>query len=346
MNTIRSGFCMTESGALIYGWGEDLTANTLGIAMNAAGCVYGIHLDMNPYHTSYIYYRFKELIGDRRPEFEAELAMKEMLFSPNRYVNGAPKDFFFLTLKDIAPGPGWNASGLAQPAPAFVPAVFKREVNSCKLVAIDLTRTSVEFAPGEIPANLAPAGTIMASKGGEELIVDMSLGPWSSTRGQLVDGTVVASLNPGQATLGIEKSGALQVGMWPLVSGENGSVTDAVQARWLKSDALPNHNVTALGFRGDQWIIIGSGQRSKLAIAMEEQGVFEAIVFPASDDISAVAIRGEQGMMDLNGAPISARDTKTTALRVFARPKPLGMTRLEKAFGTQAAPQPGLENEK
>ena len=306
------------------------------IAMNAAGCEYGLHLDMNPYHTSFIFYRFDTFEGDKRPEFRSELLLKEMLFSANRYVNGAPKDFFFLTLKDSSPGPGWSASGFAQPAPAFIPAVFSKESNGCKLVAIDLTRASVEFAPGEIPENLAPAGVPLEPGDEKNMLVDVSLGSWSSTRGQLVEGTVVATLNPGQVTLGLSKAGEVVVGLWPLGELDGGSVANAVQGRRL-AESSPSRKVTVLGLMGARWMIIGEGTSDKLAPVMEELGVRNGIAFEGGDDSSAVAIRGEKGMIDLAGAPVTARDTKATTLRVIARPKSLGMKRLETLFGENTA---------
>ncbi len=179
MNTIRSGICMTAAGTLIYAWGEDLTARTLGVGMNAAGCVYGMHLDMNPYHTAFVHYAFPEDVDPKRPAFEADLAISEMRYSPARYVNGAPKDFFYMTVRRQGPGPGWSREGLAQPAPAFVGAVFLRREGSCELLAADLGRTAVATESGADDLLLAEVdlgGTEAAVAGPDRATVEIMAG--------------------------------------------------------------------------------------------------------------------------------------------------------------------------
>jgi hypothetical protein len=346
MSTIRSGMCMNESGALIYAWGEDLTAKTLGVAMNAAGCVYGIHLDMNPYHTSYIYYRFAEGADEKRPEFKAELALKEMMFSPSRYVNGAPKDFFFLTLKDPSPGPGWTSSGLAQPAPAFVPAVFERDSGDCRLIAVDMTKALAVVSAGEIPSNLAPPRGRIDLVDVENVLVDVVLGPWSSQRGQLVDGTVVAALASARATLGVKGSGFPVFGTWPFEVEGEGGVKNAIQGGWLAPEASSAAEVTALGLVDGKWLIIGRGKSRDIARAMKEEGVERAMAFPPPDEGPKVAIRSERGMISLSGEPVPSRDKKSAALRILARPRRLGMARLESVLGSNRSQNTNSETGK
>ncbi len=334
MNTIRSGVCLTETGTLIYAWGEDLTAVTLGTAMNAAGCVYGLHLDMNPFHTSYIYYRFEDDVDTKKPEFKAKLALSEMRFSPYRYVNGAPKDFFFLTLKDRSPGPDWSARDLAQPAPGFIPAVFKRSVDSCTLIAIDMTRARAELVPGEIPSHLAPPQGIPSDENTRQhMLVNLVLGPWSSGRGQLVNGTVVATLSPEQASIGLSEAGRLQIGMWPLDTQNGTRTSNAVQSTWLMPGPVSSEALTACGWFDNTWLIIGQGPGQELARIMQKQGVKTAIAFNTKD---AVAVRSEHGITDINGNPITALPASSTTLRIVANPRPLGATRLENVFNSSS----------
>src|SRR5208337_3432588 len=49
MQTERSGICVTESGNMLYAWGDDVSGTALGKALKAAGCTYALHLDMNPH---------------------------------------------------------------------------------------------------------------------------------------------------------------------------------------------------------------------------------------------------------------------------------------------------------
>ncbi|MCP4603861.1 MAG: hypothetical protein GY847_25635 [Proteobacteria bacterium] len=333
MHTIRSGFCMTESGVLIYGWGEDLTARTLGVAMNAAGCVYGIHLDMNPFHTAFIYYRFADSPSTKRPSFQAALALKEMRFSPNRYVNGAPKDFFFLTLKDSTPDQEWSSSGLAQPAPAFVPAVFKQNKGQCQMIAIDMTRASVEILPGRIPLELAPVASQPNQNNVKQVLATVRLGQWSFERGQLVDGTVVSALTPDRATLALDEFGALAIGMWPLETKSKSPTKDAIQSRWLIPGTPTSERVATIALKGDHWLLLAQGPGDELAGIMKKQGITHALAFNLPETGPVIAVRGEHGMVIPSGKPTPTRDLPGTALRIIARPRPLGMTRLEDVFG-------------
>ncbi|MBW2278578.1 MAG: hypothetical protein JRF63_13885, partial [Deltaproteobacteria bacterium] len=214
MNTVRSGICMTADGNLVYAWGDDSTAKTLGVAMNAAGCVYGMHLDMNPYHCSYIFYRFEDQPSGKKPKYKAELANRDMGFNPSRFVFGAPKDFFYLTLRDSSPGAGWKADGLAQPAPAHVPAVFQRVQGSVRLLIVDRYRSEIALSPGEVPAELAPAADGSGGSGDESLLFELLLGSWSESRGQLVGGALVAMLQPGAPSIAVHTDGALTIEPW------------------------------------------------------------------------------------------------------------------------------------
>jgi hypothetical protein len=329
MNTVRSGVCMTDGGALIYAWGEDLTAQTLGIAMNAVGCVYGMHLDMNPLHTAFIYFRFTEPIDLDDPKFKARLAEPQMRYLPDRYVGGAPKDFFFLTLRGRGPGPKWRAEGLAQPAPAYVPAVFKLEEASCKLIAVDLTRTKTEIVSGTVPFELVSTAARDQGNDEENLLLSLPIGQWSSGRGQLVHGTVVASLSNEKATLASTEKGELMMGMWPLDTAGESLLDDAVQSNWLVSVSSSDRLVTACGFVAGNWLVVGQGPAGQLSKLMAEQKVRSPIVFNVEEGSAGMAVRTEKGLIDGEGNYLSQLDSIGSALRVFAHPRRLGATRLE-----------------
>ena len=127
----RSGLCVTAEGFLAYLWGESMGPEELGKAMLATRCVRGIHLDMNSKHTGLELYRPIAVPGvhvaaapklgralDPKSEFEGALmqaegvtfrarkAIKTMtpLRFP-RYLERDPRDFFFLSLKPVLPGP-------------------------------------------------------------------------------------------------------------------------------------------------------------------------------------------------------------------------------------------------
>jgi hypothetical protein len=128
MQTERSALCVTNSGNLMYAWGDDVSATALGKAMSSAGCNYAIHLDMNPHHTGFIFSTIHELKGH---DYRSELLTSLMEVSPDRYIEYSPKDFFYMMARDPAPPPvgstAWQVDEGTQPAPAWLPGVWKNE---------------------------------------------------------------------------------------------------------------------------------------------------------------------------------------------------------------------------
>jgi hypothetical protein len=126
VNIDRSGLCLTSEGFLAYFWGKSLSPEALGEAMLRTRCVRGMHLDMNSRHTGFEFYDvFRP--GERPPlpsgsrgegRFEGPLphaqgwtlrsrlmvrSMTPMRFP--RYASRDPRDFFYLTLRAMLPGP-------------------------------------------------------------------------------------------------------------------------------------------------------------------------------------------------------------------------------------------------
>ncbi|HEY8074138.1 MAG TPA: phosphodiester glycosidase family protein, partial [Labilithrix sp.] len=150
MQTERSGMCVTSAGHLVYAWGDDANAKALGSAMKMAGCVYGMHLDMNPYHTGFIFTNIADLKS--KGGYQSELLTKQMEISPDRYIAYAPKDFFYMTLHDPTPqgveGVSWTADAGAQPAPAFMPGLWRGAMGSVELFDVEPSRASFRLRAG------------------------------------------------------------------------------------------------------------------------------------------------------------------------------------------------------
>ena len=344
MQTVRSGLCMSDKGYLVYVWGEDVTAQTLGIAMNAVGCTYGLHLDMNPYHTAFIYYQFQMEADGERPEYKSESAIPETMYSPHRYINGAPKDFFFLALKDPSPGPGWSSEGPAQTTPAFMPSVFRKNENGCRMVAAHLDRTAARLVPGDIPT--LPASTSPSSDDSDgrrhALLIDVDLGAWSSLRGQTVNGATVAGTLAGAATLGIDERGMPVVAAWPF--SPMTPMTDTLQGRWFSKAPSIGGTVIGIGVKAD-WVILAEGPAGTVRDALAAEGAERPMYFEPSSKPNApsqVFIRDEVGMSDLAGNRVTETDLNATHLQFYATPKPLGAKRLESMF----PPPPSKQTEK
>lgn len=129
----RSGLCLTREGFLVYFWGKSMGAEELGKAMLAARCVRGLHLDMNQRHTAFelynVYPRDEPPAPLERPlddemEFDITVpyardwrvrgrklvrSMTPMTFP--RYIRRDPRDFFYLTLRPVLPGPHLERDG-------------------------------------------------------------------------------------------------------------------------------------------------------------------------------------------------------------------------------------------
>jgi hypothetical protein len=128
--TERTGLCVTTSGHLLYAWGDDLSATSLAKAMAMAGCDYAMHLDMNPYHTGFI---FMAVDGLAVGKYKSQLLSPSMSIPVDRYVQYAPKDFFYVMVHDPTPpaiegAAPWAADGGAQPPPRWMPGIWKTQM--------------------------------------------------------------------------------------------------------------------------------------------------------------------------------------------------------------------------
>jgi len=123
--THRSAICVTSAGHLYYAWGDEIDGATLGKALRQAGCSYGIHLDMNPAHTGFV---FMDVVNPFKHKAELKIAHPGMKIAIDKYVRGAPKDFFYVMVRDAAPpkreGIEWTADNGAQPPPSWMTGIF------------------------------------------------------------------------------------------------------------------------------------------------------------------------------------------------------------------------------
>jgi hypothetical protein len=149
IHTARSAVCLTKENFVAYIWSMSLSADDLGGALLAAGCSYGIHLDMNPGHAGFEFYNVMPTSETRplgRPlqtDWEAEGTVSQMPgwsfrgrrmikgmghMNFPRYIHREGRDFFYLTRRTTLPGanivvPGsskdaaegeWRVKGLPQ----------------------------------------------------------------------------------------------------------------------------------------------------------------------------------------------------------------------------------------
>ncbi|WP_394823417.1 hypothetical protein [Pendulispora albinea] len=153
--TERSGICITEAGHLIYAWGGDVSATVLAKGMKMAGCIYGMHLDMNPHHTGFLFTRIEDL---KAHKFRSEILSSEMEISQDRYIDYAAKDFFYVLQRDPTPpavegsAVAWRPNDGTQPAPSWLAAIWETKVEAkgaqVELVDIEARRARFRIRAG------------------------------------------------------------------------------------------------------------------------------------------------------------------------------------------------------
>ena len=112
---------------MMYAWGDDVSATASAKAMKMAGCVYGMHLDMNPHHTGFMFTTSRV----QGTPVQGELLTKEMEIA-DRPLH--PVRAQGLLLHDGARpeaarrrwGAPWVADGGSQPPPHWLPGVCRR----------------------------------------------------------------------------------------------------------------------------------------------------------------------------------------------------------------------------
>jgi hypothetical protein len=228
MQTERTALCVTTAGHLVYAWGDDVSGTALGKAMKMGGCSYAMHLDMNPHHTGFIFANIDDL---RTKSYKSELLSPLMTVSPERYIEYAPKDFFYVLVHDPTPPPvanvAWRADGL-EPPPAWAPALWSMRLPgdgaAVDLLDIESGRATFRIRAGASePDSKTGAIPLHELDDADAHKVMLAIGLGRSTdkrpRGLATDGRLaypLASLRDGA-----EKGGELAV----LVAPSNGAIS-------------------------------------------------------------------------------------------------------------------------
>jgi hypothetical protein len=158
----RSALCLHQSGHIIYAWATEATGLSLASGLRAAGCVYAMHLDMNPGHCAFLLNKIASIVPLRA---EGEVLDARMRVNPTRYVRWSPKDFFYVKRRQGLPkisteqaAWAWRAAPGFGPAPRSVPAiVFGSQVLGgipIELERIDPNRFEFALQVGAAEPNL------------------------------------------------------------------------------------------------------------------------------------------------------------------------------------------------
>ena len=206
--TERSGLCVTTSGHLLYSWGDDVSGTSLARAMKMAGCDYGMHLDMNPYHTGFLFTAIDDLAGKK---VRSQLLTPSMSIPTDRYIQYSPKDFFYVMVRDPAPpgldgGTPWAADGGVQPPPRWMPGVWTARVDgahgSVEVLDVEPGRATWRARAGS--AEPSAGAPLRELTGDEARRVLFAVGAGAALdkhpRGLATDGRLVAPVEGGAAS--------------------------------------------------------------------------------------------------------------------------------------------------
>ncbi|GAB4110523.1 MAG: hypothetical protein OHK0013_46410 [Sandaracinaceae bacterium] len=240
--THRSGLCVTEEGFMAFFWGASLGPETLGQAMISARCARSMHLDMNSGHCGFEFFRpYRESPDPRDPvlppverldaesEFDGELpgadgmrlrarkAVRSMQMRFPRYTARDPRDFFYLTLRPVLPGPalatGEALSTEGLPHAGWPYAFARAERAGTWVVRIDTGRAVPQPIAAE--RHVRPLARLASPAGGSHALVArrQTVG-WSFTvESAGAEGTVLAQGELASAAttvaLGVDRDGFL-----------------------------------------------------------------------------------------------------------------------------------------
>ena len=348
--THRTGLCLTSEGFMAYFWGPNMGPEALGAAMIGARCVRGMHLDMNSKHTGFEFYRLVrrgESMPARGPlddsTFEGPLpneegahgewivrtrkavrSMDPMRFP--RYVHRDPRDFFYLTLRSILPGPdldnGTHFSVNGLPHAGWPHAFAKTDVGSgadaVTLLRIDPNRARY-FATAPVDEH----------------------GATEQLRGAVLARLTHAPLAPRSAAFGLWMARS-QIG-WRFQVGRpmpEGHVIIEGAPLSSNPDARAAIGVDANGF----WIYAekNPGSTAQLQSALAHAGVAEAISLDPTSQLifcdanACVNLAGEEADADQmqNSSPFYA-ETQAAAEVLFPDNAPLPYRHWGRLQGTR-----------
>lgn len=250
--TTRSGLCLTDDGFMAYFWSQGIGPEALGTAMLRAGCARGLHLDMNSAHCGFEFFHpiapgesppalarrprsGSEHEGDfpRTEEdwrLRARRAVRSMSMPFPRYSERVGRDFFYLTLRPVLPGPAlegqadgegvFRTEGLPHAGwpHAFARAWLGPEDARTWLVRIDPRRA----LPGPIReqghtralAHLSGAAALARADATHALFARRRTIGWTFDVGRPEEGDRVVVAGPpvdasAEAALGIDRDGFL-----------------------------------------------------------------------------------------------------------------------------------------
>jgi hypothetical protein len=226
--TERTGLCVTQAGHLIYAWGDDASATSIAKAMHMAGCIYGMHLDMNPHHTGFTFTSIDDI---KAHKYKVELLSSLMEISPDRYLEYSPKDFFYMALRDPSPPPiasageggaattparEWQVDPGAQPAPSWLPAIWSTRAKDVDVLDVQQGRATWRLRAGAKEPDAKTGATPLTELAGEEahrvlFSIGMGVSSEKHPAGLATDGKLVLPTGGRTGALVVAADGSLAI---------------------------------------------------------------------------------------------------------------------------------------
>jgi hypothetical protein len=349
VQTERTGLCVTTSGHLLYAWGDDVSATTLAKAMKMAGCDYAMHLDMNPYHTGFLFTAIDDLAAKK---YKSQLLTPGMSIPVERYIQYAPKDFFYVMVHDATPpaldgGTPWEPDGGQQPPPRWMPGLWAAHVDgrqgSVELVDVETGRATWRVRAG---TSESPAAAPLRELTGEDarrvlFAVGAGVAGERRPRGIGTDGRLAVPVHGGaeSGVLVVSDDGKLSMvrtGDAPAAIDAHGDLLELPIVLWdgaaqpVVAGAVSLRS--ALGMTGEGRVVFARGSfdsAAPLAEALARAGCLRALSLDRGSGATAFLDRAgssrpprsryEETVIYAVAAPLQPRGFRFDAATLFAQ---------------------------
>jgi hypothetical protein len=242
----RTALGRTGDGQLVYAWSEAATAPALAAALAAAGCSEAVHLDASRGHAGLALY-----------DGEPSVLTPAMAIAPRRYLDGSPRDFFWLERREATPPANgelaWEAPATAQPPPTWLPAVHRAAADKLgtrvELYAFAPGRFRWEMRAGTAEAAARTAEAALAPAEQARALVALGLGVAArkgARRGLALDGVLELPFGSEQAVLTVGPDGSIDIARAVADMAPSG---DASELLLLADAQSSRHEARALGSR-------------------------------------------------------------------------------------------------
>jgi hypothetical protein len=268
-----------------------------------------MHLDMNPFHTGFMFTRIENI---KSKQYQTELLSTGMEIPKDRFVEWAPKDFFYLLVHDPTPpgidgGGVWKADGGSQPAPAWMPGLWTTHVEvshgQVDVIDVEAGRASWRIRAGAKDAPMASSSRELSADEAKRALFAVGLGVEDARqlRGLATQGKLAVPMNGGAENAAlVVQDGRLAIVKSAEVAAPTGDVDFAEVPLLLLDGAviaeMPGATIAraALGTTPEGRVMIARGTFASdvpLAEALKRAGCTRAVALDRGSHSAAFVHR-------------------------------------------------------